>query len=170
MLIDQLELKKICIKYAGFDPHPIWQFVSVFTKKRVEKTLTDMQNSHQNYDRTELGGHGVNKEVEDALVSLITENSNGRRKQFAKYLLMAAIPKKMISAPRAKEVAESLGISGPDLDSYITQHFGEEPQVDIFDELAGSNVSEPQVAAPQTNPQMKTQQDLQIAASSKNRK
>ena len=135
MLIDQLELKKICIKYAQFDPHPIWQFVSGFTKKRVEKTLNEL---HEKY-------LGNTQAIEEAVIRMISENSQGRRKQFAKYLLMAAIPKKMISAPKAKEMAELLGLSGPDLDNYLAQHFGEEPQVDIFDELAGNN---PKTALP----------------------
>ncbi len=158
MLIDQLELTKICIKYAQFDPHPIWQFVSQFTKKRVEKTLSEIQQRF----------NGDPQSVEDALVRMITENSQGRRKQFAKYLLMASIPKKMISAPKAKEMAEALGLSGSDLESYLTQHFGEEPQVDIFDELAGNGQAPQQSAGiPQHNDM---QQDLQIAASVTKRK
>ena len=135
-----LRLNKICIKYAQFDPHPVWQFVSVFTKKRVEKTLNDLQSNSQTYDRTSLDGHGVNPEVENSLVSLIQENAQGRKKQFAKYLLMAAVPKKMISAEKAKELAATLGIGGPDFEQYLTQHFGEEPKVDIFEELAGNRV------------------------------
>lgn len=139
MQIDQLELKKICIKYAQFDPHPIWQFVSVFTKKRVEKELNDICNHGQTYDRTMLAPGNIHTPTEDSVVKVIQENANGRRRQYAKYLLMAAIPKKMISAAKAKEMAELLGIAGPDFDSYLTKHFGEEPQVDIFDELAGTN-------------------------------
>lgn len=158
MLIDQLELKKICIKYAQFDPHPIWQFVSGFTKKRVEKTLNEL---HEKY-------LGNTQAVEEAVVRMISENSQGRRKQFAKYLLMAAIPKKMISVDKAKEMAGLLGLSGPDLDAYMTQHFGEEPQVDIFDELAGSGQPTQQ---PTETPQLNSmQQDLQIAASFTKRK
>jgi len=168
MQIDQLELKKICIKYAQFDPHPIWQFVSVFTKKRVDKTLEDMKSGHENYDRTSLDGRGINTDVENALVNLINDNSQGRRKQFAKYLLMAAVPKNMISAQKAKEVAESLGIAGADFEQFLKQHFGEEPGVDIFDDLAGSNNT---VQALQIQQQQdSTQQDLQIAASLKKSK
>lgn len=139
MQIDQLDLKKICIKYAQFDPHPIWQFVSGFTKKRVERELNDILSKNQNYDRTMLAPGSVHTPTEDSIVKVITDNSQGRRKQYAKYLLMGAIPKKMISAAKAKEMAELLGIAGPDFDNFLTQHFGEEPQVDIFDELAGNN-------------------------------
>lgn len=139
MKIDQLELKKICIRYAQFDPHPIWQFVSRFTQKRVEKELNDIQSGSQNYDRTLLAPGDVHTPTEDSIVKVIMQNSEGRRKQYAKYLLMGAIPKKMISAAKAKELAAVLGIDGPDFDNYLKQHFGEEPNVDIFDELAGNN-------------------------------
>jgi len=155
MQINELELSKICIKYAQFDPHPIWQFVSTFTKKRVEKTLNDLQQQSQ----------GNPQAMEDAIINLISENAQGRRKQFAKYLLMAAVPKKMISPAKAKEIAQGLGIGGPDFEQYLTQHFGEEPNVDLFEELVGNSNNVNNAPAPQM--QDTTQQDLQIAASLK---
>jgi hypothetical protein len=157
MKIDEIALSKICIKYAQFDPHPIWNFVSGFTKKRVERTLSELQSQNQ----------GNPQATESALIHLIQENFQGRKKPFAKYLLMAAIPKKMISAPKAKEIAESLGLAGPDFEQYLTQHFGEEPNVDIFEELAGTKNNTVEFPKPVPNNTM--QQDLQIAASLKNK-
>ena len=159
MQINELELSKICIKYAQFDPHPIWQFVSNFTKKRVEKTLNDLQQQNQ----------GNPHAVEGAVLNLISENAQGRRKQFAKYLLMAAVPKKMISPAKAKEVAHNLGIGGPDFEQYLTQHFGDEPNVDLFEELVGNSNGNTNNTVQFPQAQDTTQQDLQIAASLKNK-
>lgn len=159
MLIDQFEISRICIKFAQFDPHPIFNFMSIGAKKRVEKTLKEIHEKN----------NGNPQACENDLVRMIEEYSqNGRRKTFAKFLLMAAIPKRMISASKAKEIAENLGISGTDFESYLTQHFGEEPKADIFDELAGNGQSSQPTEIPQQNNNM--QQDLQIAASFTKRK
>lgn len=148
MLIDMLELKKICIKYAQFDPHPVWSFKSKFTRRRVEKELDGIQAQQQ----------GNRQGTEDAVVAMINDASqNGRRKEFAKLLLIAAIPRRMVSKDKAIEMAKSLGIFGEDFEHYMSQYFGQEPNTDIFDELVGK-ANENQL------PQQEKEMQLQVAS------
>jgi hypothetical protein len=128
MKIDYLALKKICIAQTSLDPHLLWNAFSDFTKKRVQKMLTEVAERNA----------GNPQAIEQGVADLIRKTSleGPRRRRTVFLLLMMAKNQGLLSPAIYKQLREEMGVTDytPELKEEL-----EPPQQkeDIFDVLMG---------------------------------
>jgi hypothetical protein len=132
MKIDYLELKKICIAQTSLDPHLLWNAFSDFTKKRVQKMLSEVADRNV----------GNPQAIEQGVVDLIRKTSmeGPRRRRTVFLLLMMAKNQGLISSSVYKQLREEMGVT--DYSPEIEKELAPPPQKqeDIFDILSGKSL------------------------------
>jgi hypothetical protein len=128
MKIDYVALKKICIAQTSLDPHLLWNAFSDFTKKRVQKMLTEVS------ERNAGNPQAIEQGVADLIRKTAMEGPRRRRTVFL--LLMMAKNQGLLSPTVYKQLREEMGVTDytPELKEELEPP---QQQEDIFDVLMG---------------------------------
>lgn len=143
MKIDNLVLKKICIAQTGLDPHLLWNAFSNFTKKRVQKMLSEIQARNAGNPPV------VEQEVSNLIEKTWAEGP--RKRRTALLLLMMAKNQGLISSVSYKSLREKMGVTeySPEIEQELAPPA--QKQEDIFDVLSGTTPAPVAVTASKEN-------------------